>query len=63
MRKDEEWEIVRFHCNNCGNICEGIKDNSGSVKVCCSKCKHLTIGKRISSGATKFIIYRNSKIE
>ena len=39
MTKNDEWTPFQWHCSNCGNIVTGYKNDKGTIKVQCDRCK------------------------
>ena len=44
----EEWKTTRRHCQNCGEIVTGSRNEKGIVKLLCPRCGLCMINKRVS---------------
>jgi len=38
MAENDEWQIYRWYCVNCGHIVQGFKNKDGNIKVVCEHC-------------------------
>lgn len=44
-RKRNNVKPEKLFCNNCGNVVTGVRDESGAMKVQCSRCGTLIVSR------------------
>lgn len=44
----DTWKPTRRHCINCGQVLTGYRNESGLVKLQCTRCGLVMVSKRIS---------------
>ncbi len=43
--KYDEWMPYQWHCSNCGNIVTGYRNDKGTIKAECGKCRTYMVRK------------------
>lgn len=38
MTMNEDWKVFSWHCVNCGQLVQGLKNKDGMIKVECRTC-------------------------
>lgn len=55
MVENDEWQVFKWYCPNCGYVVQGLKNKEGTIKVECSRCRAAMV--RVPKSRRKDVIY------